>query len=195
MPDAEIGGDGAEPAGLDHAGNAGRERGNHVDGDLGSPHRHAGHDRGMLVAADREDVAAEPRPAQHKAGQQRQHEHVDHGVGDPEQPGAAAEEQQLVVIRTELEHHGVVGGDHREAARDRQHAQRDHERRDTQIGDQHAVDRADQQRRSERGGDADLDAVAGMHDDRENHAAQAQHRADRQIDAAGDDHHRHARAR
>ena len=44
----------------------------------------------------------------------------------------------------------------------------------------------------ERGGDADLDAVAGMHDDGQHHAAQAQHRSDRQVDAAGDDHQRHA---
>ena len=32
-----------------------------------------------------------------------------------------------------------------------------------------------------------------MHDDRENHAAQAEHRADRQINSAGDDHNRHAK--
>jgi len=96
------------------------------------------------------------------------------------------------VIRTELEHHGVVGGDHGEAACDRQHAERDDKWRDTQIGNQHAVDCADQQRRCERGGDADLDAVAGMHHDREDHAAQAQDRTDRQIDATGDDHDRHS---
>src|ERR1700758_527999 len=32
-----------------------------------------------------------------------------------------------------------------------------------------------------------------MHDDCENHAAQAEHRADRQINSAGDDHNRHAK--
>ena len=146
----------------------------------------------MLVAADREDIAAELGPAQHEAGEQRQHDHVEHRVGDAEQPGAAAERQQLVVIGPELEHHRVVRGDHRQAARDRQHAERHHERREAEIGDQHAVEGADDERGGDRRGDADLDAVAGVHDDRQHHAAQAQHRADREVDAAGDDHHRHA---
>ena len=54
---ADIGGDRAEPAGLDDAGNAGRQRRDHVDRDLDRPHRDAGQRRGMLVAADGEDDA------------------------------------------------------------------------------------------------------------------------------------------
>jgi hypothetical protein len=40
--------------------------------------------------------------------------------------------------------------------------------------------------------DADLDAVAVVHDHGQNHAAEAEHRADREIDAPRDDHDRHA---
>ena len=123
---------------------------------------------------------------------QRQHDHVKHRVGDAEQPGAAAERQQLIVIGAELENHRVAGRDHRQAAGDRQHAERHHEGRKAEIGDQHAVEGADDQCRGDRGGDADFDAVACMHRHAENHAAQAQHRADRQVDAAGDDDQRHA---
>ena len=87
---AEIGGHGAEPPGFDDAGEAGRQRRDHVDRDLDPAHRNAGQDRGLLVAADREHVAAEAGPAQHEAGDQRQDHHVDDRVGDPER-GAAAE--------------------------------------------------------------------------------------------------------
>ena len=95
----------------------------------------------MLVAADGEDIAAELGPAQDEAGDQRQHDHVEDRVGDAEEPGAAAEGQQLVVVGAELEHDGVVGGDHGQAAGDRQHAERHHEGREAEIGDQHAVER------------------------------------------------------
>ena len=146
----------------------------------------------MLVAADRKDMPAEPRPAQDEAGDQRQDDHVDDRVGDAEEEGPAAQRQKLVVVRAELEDHRVVGDDHGEAAGQRQHAERDHEGWKIEIGNQDAVEGADEKRRADGRGDADLDGVARMHDHGEHHGAQAEDRAHRQVDAAADDHQRHA---
>jgi hypothetical protein len=62
---ADIGGDGAQPAGPDDAGDPGGQRRNHVDDDLDPSHRHTGQRRRVLIAADGEDIAAEARPPQH----------------------------------------------------------------------------------------------------------------------------------
>ena len=82
------------------------------------------------------------------------------------------------MVGTELENDRVVRRDHGQASRNRQHAERHHERRKAEIGDKHAVKRADNEGGAERCGDADSDAVARVHDNRQHHAAQAQHRSD-----------------
>ncbi len=76
----------------------------------------------MLITADGKHIAAELGPAQHKAGKERQYDHVEHRICDAEKPGAAAQRQQLVVIGSKLENDGVVGRNHRQAARNRQHS-------------------------------------------------------------------------
>ena len=105
---------------------------------------------------------------------------------------AAAERQQLRLVGPELVDHPVVRQHHRQAARDRQHAQRDDERRHADVGDQDAVEGADQQRRAERQRHRQPDRHALVHRHADHHARQHQHRADRQVDAAGDDDGRHA---
>jgi hypothetical protein len=97
----------------------------------------------LFVATDGKYVAPPLRPAQEIAGEQSEQDEGDDRVSDAEDR-TTAEAQQFDLVRAEIIDHAIVGGDHREAASDRQHAQRHDKRRDTQIGDQYAVDRADQ---------------------------------------------------
>ena len=142
----------------------------HVDADLDAAHRHAGHRRRLLVAADGEDVPAPSRPAEGEAEDQREHERgttaglgtltmcrrasvesaAERGVrarpsrraAEPAARRAAAEADELRVVAAEIEDHGVVRHHHGHAARERHHAERHHEGRHADIGDQHAADAA-----------------------------------------------------
>ena len=145
------------------------ERREHVDADLDAAHRHAGQHRRLLVAADGEDVPAPARPAEGEAEEQREDGEDDGRVGNVDvrgEPGrrrrrarcpgrprsascrepaarrAAAEADELRVVAAELEDHGVVRHHHGDAARERHHAERHHEGRHADIGDQHAADAA-----------------------------------------------------
>ncbi len=189
---ADVGGDRPQPAGLNDAGNARRQGGNHVNRNLDRAHRNAGQPGCMFIAADGIDIAAKPGPAQDKAGDQRQHDHVKHRICNAEEPGAAAQGQQQVVVGPELEHHGVAGGHHGQASGNGKHAKGHHKGRHAHIGDEYAVDKRHQQRRGNCRGDAHFNAIARMHGDAQHHAAQNKHRAHRQVNAAGDDDERHA---
>lgn len=105
---------------------------------------------------------------------------------------APAKRQQLGVVGAELEDHRIVGGDHRQAPGNRKHAERHDKGRKAEIGNEDAIERADHQRRCDGDRNARLDAVSRVHRDREHHAAQAEHRAYREVDATGDDDERHA---
>ena len=81
----------------------------------------------------------------------------------------------------------------RHAAQQQHAAERDDERLELQARDQQALDQPDQQRDGQRRRDADPERVAraagcvGERDLGDEHAGQADDRADRQVDAAGDD--------
>ena len=188
---ADVGGDGPQPAGLNNAGNARRKGGNHVNRNLDRAHRNAGEPGCMFIAADGIDIAAKPGPAQDKAGDQRQYDHVKHRIGNAEKPGAAAQGQKQVMVGPELEHHSVSRGHHGQASGNGEHPKGHHKGRHAHIGNEYAVDQANQKGGGNCRGDAYLNAIARMHGDAQNHAAQDKHRAHRQVDAAGDDDERH----
>ena len=147
----------------------------------------------MFIAADGEQIAAKAGPAQDKADKQAEDDGVEHRVGDAENPGSTAKRQQCVIVRPEFKHHGVARRDHRQRPGNRQHPQCHHERRQADIGDQHPVDRPHHQRGDHGCQNSDLDRIPGVHGHRQHHRAQTQHRPHRQINAAGDDHHGHAK--
>ncbi len=169
----DIGRHRAEPARLHDPRNRRGDRGQDVDGNFDAAHRNTGQRRGVLVAADGEDVAAEARPAQHEARREGEHEHIEDGIGDAEGT-PPPERQQPLMVGPELEHDGVVGHHHRETAGDREHAQRHDERWKSHEGDQHPVERAHGHAGGERNEDPDLEAVACVHRDRERHACKTQ---------------------
>ena len=127
------------------------------DGELDALHWNARQNRGLLIAADRKDIAAKLRPPQSEAGQQSEHQHVKHWVGNAKDPCAAAQRKQLCLVGTELKHDRVVRHDRRDASRDRQHPQRHHERRETEICDQDAIESPNGERSAQRGADSDDD--------------------------------------
>ena len=189
---ANVGGDRPQPAGLNDAGNACRKGGNHVNRNLDRAHGNAGQSRCMFIAADGIDIAAKPGPAQDKAGDQRQNDHVKHRIGNAEEPGAAAQCQQQIMVGPELEHHRVARGHHGQASGNGEHAKCHHKGRHADIGDEYAVNKANQKGRGNCRGDAHFNAVTRMHGDTQHHATETEHRAHRQVDAAGNDDERHA---
>ena len=96
------------------------------------------------------------------------------------------------LVGTELIDHVVLRQNLREAARHGIHPERDNERRQVQIGDQHAVHEPAGERGQQPGTDADPDRVPGIEHHRSRDARYADDRADGEIDAFGDDDRGHA---
>ena len=116
-------------------------------------------------------------------------------------PGETSSQAGCGKVAARLLHASVVGRvdrllvrqPARHAARDAQRPQRDDERRHAQAGDQRAVDRPGQRRRRSDGGqDGERRAATWrVEQQRDDHAGQGQHGADRQVNAAADDDQRH----
>jgi hypothetical protein len=158
------------------------------------------------------------RPAEGKAQKEREHQQEDRGIGDkddaadprkegtdrrvgphplgkPQKPAArraAAERHELGVIMAEIVDHLIARQHHRQAARQRHHAERDHEGRHADIGDEDAVGEAADQRRPKPERNGKPHRIFPRHHHAGDHSRQAQHRSDREIDPAGDDDRSHA---
>ena len=123
---------------------------------------------------------------QQRVGQQRLAVDVEQAaVGQLEQRRAA--EAERAALDDGLRH----------AANQEHAAERHDERLQLQPRDEQPLQQADEQRDAERDGDADPERVAEAARARrrelgDDHAGQADDRADRQVDPAGDDHERHA---
>ena len=187
VADAEPVGHGAEPPDHENGGDSGREAADDVDGNLDRHDGNARQQRRLLVAADRVDVAAPARVGQNDREDDCDQRHRDDDRGDAEQT-AAAELAEKLLVRTELIDHLVVGQDQRLAARDRQHDQRHDERRQLEPGDRVTVDEAADERDPHPRADPDPQRISGLKREPGHDADEAHHRADRQIDAARDDH-------
>ncbi len=146
-------------------------------------------------------MAAQHRAVEHQRHRERDHHHEDHRVGnareddigepvvtdgdDPEKRAVAGNAEAFAQPR-----YGARSGDlERDAAGDEHHAERGDERRQAHAGHENAVDEA-----AERAGEDAEHHCEGhgepefLHRQRCDDARQRQHRADRQVDAAGDDH-------
>ena len=179
------------PAGQHHRGDCCRQARDDVSLQLDSIDRHAGQARRILVAADREQVAAPAGQMEDEAEHQGQeHQHPDR-VGDPERL-AAADLVEQIAVGTELVDHLVLRQDDRDRAGDRQHAEGDHERRQLEIGDQGTIDRAGDDAGAQTDQDRQERRIAGLQDQPGRDPDHAHDRADREVDAAGQDHRRHA---
>jgi len=97
-----------------------------------------------------------------------------------------------LVALTELVEHAVAGQHHGDRARGRIHAQRHHEGRQADIGDEDAVDRAGNAAGGEPGGEGGIPGIVRLQCQAAGDRDHPHDRADRQIDAAGDDHRGHA---
>ena len=100
--------------------------------------------------------------------------------------------RSLAAVGTEIENGPAAGEHQREATADAQHAERHDERLHVEIGDEQAVHEADEPCGQEPHADAGPDRIAGIHDHREDDTAEADSRADRNIDTSRDDHGHHA---
>ncbi len=112
-------------------------------------------------------------------------EAVGHAVGAPR--GQPFERRKALTERKPCRSVvGVIAGD---PAIQQQAAERDHEGLQAHLRDQHAIDPSDQRPRNKGDQHGQGPGQLQRHDEiDEDHAQQREHRADREIDAAGDDH-------
>jgi hypothetical protein len=145
--------------------------------------------RRFLVLADREEIAAEHRFVQHDAHDERDDDESDQAVRNAVE-AAGGQPLQRREARAERKPRrrvlGIVAGD---AAVDEQAAERHHERLQPELGDKETVQQPDQaaDRHHDDEGKTWTHGLA-RHEVDENHAEQRDDRADRQLDAARDDH-------
>src|SRR5882724_6866046 len=97
----------------------------------------------MLIAANCIEMAAVARIFEDEAHDQREDDENDYRIGDAESLAAADFDEQ-VPVRPEFMEELVVGYGERETPPDTQHAKGNNEGRQSPVGDEIAVDRADQ---------------------------------------------------
>src|SRR5918998_33657 len=154
-----------------------------VDVDARAPH-------GLLVGADRVRVAAEARLGEHDRRDQRDDRGDDRQVGHlVEQPPGT---DRLDQLEGDVALVDAAGDQQRGAERHAECAERDDERRDLGLGDEEAVEDPPGHAREDRhdapdGDHAPVVAPDPVHDLGRDHAREHEHRADRQVDAGGDD--------
>ncbi|BAB51502.1 mll4969 [Mesorhizobium japonicum MAFF 303099] len=169
-----------------------RQRRQHAADDIGGHDDAAGADAGifrrLLILADGVEIAAEHRPVQHHphddGDDDQRDETVGHAIGPP-----GRQEFELGKILAEGETGGAVGGvEAGDAAIDQEAAQGDDEGLQLQPGDQPAMHQADDgaKRDDQHEGQRPVQFAHGDEVD-EQCSQQRHHRADRQLDAAGDD--------
>ena len=185
---------GAGAAGEHDGADAGAEPGDDVGRDEHPLDRDAHLDRGLRVAADRIDPAAPDHRLGHDEEDERHGEHDEEGVRQPERRGLAEPGDRV----GHAAHRRVVDRElEREAPADAERRERDDEGvRQAPEDIDHAVDRADRgagwraSRAMTSGAEFDLPVDQPADDRRERQVG-----ADREVDAAGQDHqllaHRH----
>ena len=165
-----------------------------VDEDQHAPDLDAGEPRRALVAADRVDVdpehgALEHQP-RHQDDQQRDHpEPGNRQDAGNESQGAVADEG---IGYRWIEHRGVGAEQARRAAHGGQRPQRDDEGRQAQQRDQPAIENTEDGAGEHRGRQPQRPEIGEFGDDQPGHRRRRQYRADRKVDAAGEDDEGHA---
>ncbi len=138
-------------------------------------------------------TAARAAPLQHPHKQQRDHDCSKRprcGHADATVVAATETLEELVVDRLRL----AVGDEKRSATKRHQAAERDDERRHAEDRGQRALIHRDKNRDGEAGETREGPRPARcVHQERNQHADEPHHRADRQVDVARDDHQHHHR--
>ncbi len=142
------------------------------------------------VGPDRLHDPAELGEVQDDPSHEKHREHQDHRLGHAEEEARAEIRQRLARV---AHHDGLAGGqDQGGAARRRHHGERDDEGRQFRVGHQHAGDGAGERPGAERCGHRRRRPGGACGDEGAADAAERQERADRQVDAARQDHEEHA---
>ncbi len=177
------------------AGEAGERPADDERGEHPAPARHAGELGGARVGADGVEVAPRPQRAHAVPGHEHHDEHEDR---EPRHHATDGLVPDALVGARDRRRVDLLAADEAcvDAADDVEHRQGHHQARDAEDGGDESVDRADRRADDDAEGERDQDRRAGMvaeeHADRV--GGQSEHRPERQVDVAGDDHHRLADA-
>src|SRR5579885_762156 len=166
-----------------------QQAGDDKQNQLRALHVDSGEARGLLVIAHRVELAAQAAEVQHHSKDQSQN------GKDQARPGNLAARNgtkaQVGKGSRKIAHRLVPQHDIRQAAEERQAANRHHQGGQTEPGDEHAVERAGQHADQQRYANRQPQRMAGLPDQAQHHTGQAQHRGYRQVDLTDDDDQRH----
>ena len=194
---------GGQLRGVDQADPSGAEAGDDVDQYLDPVRLDARQLGGLLIAAHGQYVPADVGALEQHRRQYGQHrEHV-HARGHVQPVGAQRLQAHVAqaLVAGDLGKRSAVGAQVRKATADVHGAQGGDEGRHIQLGDDQAVNQADQaahqQHQHDDGGHGEVNGLAAdgqalLDQAAGQHARQAHHRAHGKVDAAGDDDERHA---
>ncbi|AEK62778.1 hypothetical protein CFU_2952 [Collimonas fungivorans Ter331] len=171
-----------------HCAQAGQQARYRVDEQQHLPHLDARQARRLMITADCVDLHADHRATQDEPGNRH------HQQGDDHQPGHA--QHRIVADEGErqfgVEHGLVIRQQARQATHRGQRAERDDKRRQAHEGNQDAVGQPQQQAEADAGGDPQHAELRRQRRQHRHHCRRRQDRADRKVDAGGQDDEGHA---
>src|SRR5664279_5692343 len=178
----------------EHAADGPRQPAHDVDRDQRPVHRHARADRGFGAATDGVDPSSPDQLVQDDGTDDREDDHHERGVGEPSDVARARDPRdtsaaEQVHDRRGAQDGGATGDVEGEAGADAQGGEGgDEGMRQTPPHQQQPVDQTDGQPRQQGDPDGQPRRVGVAVDDSHHDAAQRDVRADRQVDAPGQDH-------
>ena len=177
-----------QAAGIEEAGERGGHGGKDQHAEPQAIHIDAGGAGGARIVAGCQHMGAERRLAIDEMADRDADHRPEDQRGDAEQC-AGAEDRRIDIIGDR--HRLQVGQPAADTGEEAHRGERHEEGRQAHIGDQRAIDEADQRARSEAGGDADRPGHRAHHY-RRDQRRDGDHRADRKVDLAGGQHEHHA---
>ena len=177
---------------LHHAGKTEEEAGERVRRDLETRRIDAARARRRFVRPQREDPPAEHRARQHDGDKYRQRDGDPHAERKHEPDRLGKRDEQAIHPRGWHIDCLLMCGPLRQAAGDAEHAERDDERHDAKCRDEQAVREANGSAGKHARRDCERRRPAVGQSERREHTGERDGRADREVDSAADDDHRHA---
>ena len=169
-------------------GDAGDRRADDKDADLHAFDVNAGEASRVLVAAQRVDRTAEGRRGHDEGADQEDGDHVEHRIRDEAKLPGAVDEEVLRQAANRVAAGQRIG----HAANQRHRRHRDEEGVQAEARGDVPGEHAPQAGDAERGEDRERDRQPPLEEDRIEHGGERDERADRKIDLAHDQDHRHA---
>ena len=140
-----------------------------------------GETRGLGVAAQRERVAPERRALDEKTKHREANQTDPHGRGQARERGITQHEKRILRDADRL----AVGDNVAETPHDLHRGKRGDQSVDAGPRDEHAIDQADQQTKTQPGADTERDTACPVHHHGRNNASAGDDRTDREIERAG----------